>query len=103
MRTMRRLLLAGLGALALALRGRRARLQYGVAAGEITPSAVLWTRSNEPGRVLEVWPFPRKGLPVARMELRAVAPRPRRAAARPRLPNRRYTYAFSVPFGAAAW
>jgi phosphodiesterase/alkaline phosphatase D-like protein len=75
---------------------------YGVASGEITAtSAVLWTRSNEPGTVrLHVWTAPRKGMPTVQIDLRATAARDLVVQRRVHglLPNRAYTYSFSVPF-----
>ncbi len=102
---MRRHLIAGFAALVLAPAAAAAPgFSYGVAAGEITStSAVLWTRSNEPGKVqLRVWGSPaRKGMPVAQIEL--VATRARDLVVQRRVhglsPNRRYVYSFSAAFG----
>ena len=99
---MRRLVIAGFAALVLDPGGRRGARVHIRVAGQITStSAVLWTRSNEPGTVrLRVWNSARKGMPTVQMELT-----PNRAhdlVVQPRvhglLPNRRYTYDFSVPF-----
>ena len=85
---MRRLLLLGLAALLLAPAADAAPgFRYGVAAGEMTStSALLWTRSNEPGRVrLFVWPAPREGDAAGADHADAVErARPRRPAPRPR-------------------
>ncbi|MGZ8795242.1 MAG: alkaline phosphatase D family protein [Gaiellaceae bacterium] len=76
---------------------------YGVASGEITAtSALLWTRSNQPGTVrLRVWTSPRKGMPVAQIDLSATGAHDLVVQRRVHglLPNRRYSYAFSAPFG----
>ncbi len=100
---MRRLVIAGLGALALVPAATAAPgFSHGVAAGEITStSVILWTRSNERGTVrLNVWPDPRKGMPVVQVELRARAEHDQVVQRRVHglLPNRRYVYSFSVPF-----
>jgi alkaline phosphatase D len=101
---MRRLLLAGLGALACASPAAAAPgFSHGVAAGEITAtSAILWTRSKQPGPVrLSVWTYPRMGIPVAQIDLRATRARDLVVQRRVYglLPNRRYSYAFGTPFG----
>ena len=70
---MRRALIAGVVALALApTAGATPGFRYGVAAGEMTAtSALLWTRSNELGPVrLFIWPSPRKGMPFVQITLR---------------------------------
>ncbi len=76
---------------------------HGVAAGEITAtSAVLWARSNQAGTVrLHVWSTPRKGMPVVQIDLRAGAAHDLVVQRRVHglLPNHRYLYAFSAPFG----
>jgi phosphodiesterase/alkaline phosphatase D-like protein len=101
---MRRLLVVAVAALAVApAAGAAPGFRHGVASGEMTAtSALLWTRSNEPGPVrLFVWPFPRKGMPVAQLDLRAT--RARDLVVQRRVhglePNRRYTYAFTVAVG----
>lgn len=76
--------------------------RYGVAAGEMTStSALLWTRSNELGRVrLYVWPAPRKGMPPVQITLRPLNERDRVVQRRVHglKPNTRYTYLFSTPY-----
>ena len=71
---MRRLVLLGLAALALApAADATPGFRYGVAAGEITStSAVLWTRSNELGRVrlLRLDRRRARGMPVVQITLR---------------------------------
>jgi alkaline phosphatase D len=101
---MRRLLLAGLAAVVLAPAAHAdPGFRYGVASGEITStSAILWTRSNEPGPVrLLVWASSRKGMPVATLDLRAV--RERDFVVQRRIhglaPNRPYAYSFLVKVG----
>src|SRR5687767_14504217 len=102
---MRRLLLAVvLAALALApAAGATPGFSYGVASGEITStSALLWARPNEPGKVqLSVWTYPRRGMPIAQLDL--VATRAHDLVVQRRvhglLPNRRYSYAFGAPRG----
>ena len=101
---MRRLLLAAVAALAFApAAGALPGFSYGVAAGEVTPtSALLWARSNERGPVrLHVWPAPRKGMPVAQIDLRATRDRDLVVQRRVHglLPDRRYAYVFSVKVG----
>jgi alkaline phosphatase D len=75
----------------------------GVAAGEITSTcALLWARTNEPGPVrLHVWSLPRKGMPIVQIDLRATRGRDLVVQRRVHglLPNRRYTYVFSVELG----
>jgi alkaline phosphatase D len=101
---MRRLLVAASVALVLspsanALPG----FSFGVAAGEITPtSAVLWTRSNEAGPVrLQVWPEPRRGMPVVQVTLHATGGRDLVVQRRVHglQPDRRWLYVFSVKVG----
>ena len=101
---MRRLLLAGLAAAVLAPAAHAdPGFRYGVASGEITStSAILWTRSNEPGPVrLLVWASSRKGMPVATLDL--LATRGRDLVVQRRIhglaPNRRYAYTFLVKVG----
>ena len=101
---MRRLALAALAALVLAPTASGAPgFSLGVAAGEITAtSAILWTRSNEPGPVrLFVWRYPRRGMPVARIDMRAT--RARDLVVQRRVhglePNRRYSYSFTTKIG----
>ena len=101
---MRRLLLATVAALAFAPAAAAAPgFSHGVASGEITStSALLWARSNQAGPVrLHVWSYPRKGMPVVQIDLRAAAARDLVVQRRVHglLPNRRYSYAFSAPFG----
>jgi len=73
---------------------------FGVASGEIAAtSAVLWTRSNEPGKVqLRVWGASQKGMPIAQIDL--VAGRAHDLVVQRRVhglsPNRPYTYSFSA-------
>jgi phosphodiesterase/alkaline phosphatase D-like protein len=100
----RRLVIAGLAALALApVSAAAPGFSHGVAAGEITAtSALLWARSKEPGPVfLSVWAHPRKGMPVVQLELRATRAHDLVVQRRVHglLPNRRYSYAFGAPFG----
>ncbi len=102
---MRWLLSAGVAALALApAAGGAPGFSYGVASGEITAtSAVLWARANRPGTVrLNVWAYPRKGMPVVQIDLRAGRAHDLVVQRRVHglLPNRRYSYAFSAPLGA---
>ena len=101
---MRRHLLLAVAALALApAAGAVPGFSYGVAAGEITSTSVLlWARSNEAGPVrLHVWSHPRGGMPVARIDLQARTDRDRVVQRRVHglLPNRRYSYGFSVKVG----
>jgi len=98
-----RRILLGLVALLLApAAGAAPGFTGGVAAGEITAtSAVLWARSKEPGSVrLHVWLYPRTGMPIAQIDLRATRARDLVVQRRVHglLPNRRYSYAFSAPF-----
>ena len=100
---MRRLALLGLAALALAPTAEATPgFRYGVAAGEITStSALLWTRSNELGRVrLFVWPAPRRGMPPVQITLRLSNGHDRVVQRRVHglKPNTRYTYLFSTPY-----
>lgn len=100
---MRRLLLVGLAALLLAPAAAAAPgFSYGVTSGEITStSAVLWTRSNELGRVrLFVWPAPRKGMPPVQITLTPTNARDRvvQRQVHGLKPNTRYTYLFSTPY-----
>ena len=104
-----RVLLAVLAGLLLApAAGAAPGFSFGVASGEITTtSAVLWTRSNEPGKVqLRVWGAgaSRKGMPVAQLDL--VAARARDLVVQRRvhglLPNRNYVYSFSARLGRTA-
>ena len=99
---MRRLVIAGLAAVLLApAAGAAPGFSYGVASGEITStSALLWARSNERGPVrLHVWSQPRKGMPFVQIDLQATGAHDFVVQRRVHglLPNRRYTYAFSVP------
>jgi len=79
---------------------------FGVASGEITAtSAVLWTRSNEPGKVrLRVWGSSRQGMPVAQIDF--VATRVRDLVVQRRVhglsPNSHYIYSFSARLGKTA-
>src|SRR5688500_12999811 len=100
---MRRLLVTGIAALAVAPAATAAPgFSLGVAAGEITStSAVLWTRSNELGTVrLHLWPAPRKGMPFVQVDLKPATARDRVVQRRVfgLKPNTRYTYMFSTPF-----
>ena len=100
---MRRPLVLGLAALALAPAAEAAPgFRYGVAAGEMTStSALLWTRSNELGRVrLYVWPAPRKGMPPVQITLTPSNARDRVVQRRVHglKPGTRYTYLFSTPY-----
>ena len=100
---MRRLVLLVFAALLLAPAAAAAPgFSYGVASGEITStSAVLWTRSNELGRVrLFVWPAPRKGMPPVQIVLSPSNARDRVVQRRVHglKPNTRYAYLFSTPF-----
>ena len=100
---MRRLLVLGLAALALAPAAEGAPgFRYGVAAGEMTStSALLWTRSNELGKVrLFVWPAPRKGMPPVQITLAPSNARDRVVQRRVHglKPGTRYTYLFSTPY-----
>ncbi|MBA3476412.1 MAG: alkaline phosphatase D family protein [Actinobacteria bacterium] len=77
-----------------------------MASGEITAtSALLWARSNEPGKVrLRVWESSRKGMPVAQIDL--VATRARDLVVQRLVhglsPNRHYIYSFSARLGKTA-
>ena len=100
---MRRLLVLGVAALALApAAGAAPGFRYGVAAGEMTStSAVLWTRSNELGAVrLFVWPAPRKGMPFVQLTLKPSNGHDRVIQRRVHglKPGTRYTYLFSAPY-----
>jgi alkaline phosphatase D len=101
---MRRILL-GLVVAGLALAPSAAAqpgFRYGVAAGEMTAtSAMLWTRSNELGRVkLHVWPTPRKGMPPIQISLQPSNAHDRVVQHRVHglKPGTQYTYLFSTPF-----
>jgi alkaline phosphatase D len=92
-----------LAALAVApAAGAAPGFRYGVAAGEMTStSALLWTRSNELGRVrLYVWPAPRKGMPPVQITL--TPPNGHDRVVQRRVhglkPGTRYTYLFSTPY-----
>ncbi len=100
---MRRVIIVGLAALALAPAAEAAPgFRYGVAAGEMTStSALLWTRSNELGQVrLFVWPAPRKGMPPVQITLAPSNERDRVVQRRVHglKPGTRYTYLFSTPY-----
>jgi alkaline phosphatase D len=100
---MRRVIILGLAALVLApAAGATPGFRYGVAAGEMTStSALLWTRSNELGRVrLYVWPAPRKGMPPVQITLRPSNAHDRVVQRRVHglKPGTRYTYLFSTPY-----
>ena len=100
---MRRAIIVGLAALALAPAAEATPgFRYGVAAGEMTStSALLWTRSNELGRVrLFVWPAPRKGMPFVQITLRPSNGHDRVVQRRVHglKPGTRYTYLFSTPY-----
>ena len=100
---MRGALLVGLAALALVpAAGATPGFRYGVAAGEMTStSALLWTRSNELGRVrLFVWPAPRKGMPPVQITLTPSSARDRVLQRRVHglKPGTQYTYLFSTPY-----
>src|SRR5688572_5717602 len=100
---MRRVIILGLAALALApAAGATPGFRYGVAAGEMTStSALLWTRSNELGRVrLYVWPAPRTGMPPVQITLRPSNAHDRVVQRRVHglKPGTRYTYLFSTPY-----
>jgi len=98
----RRLVLLGLAVLLLApAAGAAPGFSYGVASGEITStSALLWARSNQRGPVrLHVWNYPRRGMPVVQIDLRATGVHDFVVQRRIHglLPNHRYSYAFSAP------
>jgi alkaline phosphatase D len=100
---MRRVLVVGLAALVLSpAAGATPGFRYGVAAGEMTStSALLWTRSNELGRVrLYVWPAPRKGMPPVQITLTPSNVRDRviQRLVHGLKPGTRYTYLFSTPY-----